>query len=95
MLRAQGRLTVSTNVDGVMENHEITIDSIFDVQQEETANTDAVIAQFDFDDFEKSIAELCVGNQTLANLVLQRRDAVKAGNDAEVDAVEAKILEAL
>lgn len=91
LLSAQGRLKVTSCVEGISEMRELTIDSIFSVNNEEPDVCQSG-EKFDRDDFEKTFAEFCSDNPRIAELLLKRRELLAAGS-TEVDAIESEILE--
>lgn len=90
LLSAQGRLKVTTSVEGVLEIRDLEIDSIFDVAQSDT--TSAHSGMFDRDDFEKTFSEFCADNPIIAELLMERRAYIGVSQE-KVDAIEAAILE--
>lgn len=92
LLSAQGRLEVTTTVEGVSEVKKLTIDSIFSVVSESASDTDN---EFNHDEFEQSLASLCADNPELVQLLRSRREALLAGDLQKVNELEEKVLEAL
>lgn len=93
MLSAQGRLTVSTVIDGVMEKHELTIDSIYNVNAEETKSSSPLGEPID--DFEAALIDLCESNEQLVLVLRNRRKALDSGEISKVEELEAAALEVL
>ena len=92
ILDAQGRLKVVTTVAGVDKEATLVIDSIFNVVSETPTVSPS---DYDFDDFERSIASDCEKHPELASLVVSRRQAIMDGDDDKAAEIEFQILEVL
>lgn len=92
LLSAQGRLEVTTTVEGVSEVKKLIIDSIFSVVSDSASESDT---EFNRDEFEQSLASLCAGNVELVQLLHARREALSAGNQQRINEIEDKVLEVL
>lgn len=108
ILSAQGRLTVSAVVDGIMKEYKLSIDSIYNVAQnvgatgitegpsssEDSENDSASESPIGtpIDDFEEALVDLCASNSKLVELLIMRREALSNGEISKVSEIEEKVL---
>lgn len=95
ILSAQGRLKVTTNVNGVEEEQHLVVDSIFNVAtSEEQVGTPTGVDgdAFNYDDFECGIADLLADNEAAQTLTMERRAALIAGDVSKANTLETRIL---
>lgn len=92
MLSAEGRLTVTTEVDGVSEVGELVVDSIFSVNNEPKREFDGVVF---YDAFEESCASAIKEHTEVAQWLMDRRDAIEAGDMSKAEELEFKVLEVM
>lgn len=93
LLNAQGRLRVSTVIDGKQVERELVIDSIFSVSDSNAIGDSGEV--FTFDEFEEGLADIAAKSERIKKLLLERREAIKAGNEGKVSTLEAKIVESI
>lgn len=95
LLTAQGRLKVTSTVEGVTTPQELYIDSIFDVSKVDSSKpADTSSACFDQDTFEVAFAPIAEIDPHIAELLLERRKYI--GVDASmVSKLEEQVLEGI
>ena len=89
LLSAQGRLKIVTKVAGVHKPAELSIDSIFNVSQEDSQSANYL------DEFEQTMYEALSENEEAVKLLQKRRDAVLAGDSDTAAECENAIVELL
>lgn len=92
LLNSQGRLIVTTEVDGVTEKKELVIDSIFSVSAPEEVDLSDIVF---FDEFEEQCAPSMREHPELLELLSKRRTAIESGDRDLADSLEFQILEVL
>lgn len=95
LLTAQGRLKVTSTVEGVTTPQELYIESIFDVSRvQEDCSTEPTEDLFDHDAFEVAFAPIAESDPHIAELLLERRKYI--GVDASMVAkLEEQVLEGI
>lgn len=88
LLSAQGRLKVTSTVEGVSEMRELTIDSIFDVKKDDLP----LAVEFNQDMFEEAFGSFAEINPEVRRLLLERRVCL-TDNPSRVAEIEARVLE--
>lgn len=88
LLSAQGRLKVTSTVEGVSKPQELFIDSIFDVARVDNKTA----SEFNQDMFEQAFGEFAASNSKIAELLMERRACLKS-DPAKAEQIEARILE--
>lgn len=94
LLSAEGRLTITTEVDGVSEPRELVVESIFSVNSQSSEQEEFKDIVF-FDDFERSCAPAIKQHPEVAQWLMDRRDAIESGNRELAEELEFKVLEVM
>ena len=94
-LNSQGRLKVTTTIDGVSESKELIVDSILNVSKDNSAGKKSDVADVPIDDFEKAIWDIVVSDDKLASIIVERRSILESGDEGKLLEIEDKIMELL
>lgn len=90
-LSAQGRLQVTSEIDGISEVRYLVVNSIFQVNKAEDK-----LKKFDFiDDFEEVVSESLEEHPELFEMLMTRRGLLQSGDLKAAGSIEYEILEVL
>lgn len=104
ILNAQGRLRVVSTIQGTEKAEELIVESIFNVSSDEQAvvsDAETLCAGgesdegWDYDDFERGIADLIEENYPVQTLLYERRDKLEKGDRLTAEKLESRILQLL
>lgn len=93
LLNAQGRLRITTDVNGISVDRELIIDSIFDVSAQKRKVEAGTLSPMD--EFEEATFGLLQEKPEIRELLVQRRQALEQGDSGVVEETEQRILEVL
>ena len=90
ILSVQGRLKVTTTIDGVSEIKELVVDSIFNIA--DSGSDSSTTECFNADMFEEAFGSFAETNPKVRELLIERRNCLNSNPD-RVSEIESKILE--